>query len=254
MEKQTALVSDGQVRRIVKDHRPHRTSFARRNECLELDVDLPPEFKVWCRTLYRAIRGDQGRHGAWDAFQKLTTGRRAMSSSSLLIHLAAEYPEGHPAAWFDGWEVWKSGWEGIQRNAASLRLIASKMKMNIGKAAGGPAPLAFMGVDSWNAKYKESASADNLLSSIVHILESGIPILEIYCAMHRGYLEELRESPNIQRQEEATIGLLRAVREHTGHCWFARLAVLINVSRSLNCIKKHETAESLRKLWERRPR
>jgi hypothetical protein len=233
--------------------RSRRTSTSSPDsENLELMESLPPEFKSWCQKLYRAIQDDRGKNGAWDSYQKLIGGHGAMFGSSLLTLLAAECPGRKTAALSDGWEDWKCGWDGIRRNAVGLRRITSKLKQNIEWAATGPAPLAFMGADRWEANYKESVGAAIRMRAFVNFVELGIPVLELYCEMQREYLKEVRESPQIYRQNEATIGILRFVREKTGRCWFERLAVLLNVSRDLSAIKKHVTAESLRRMWGRR--
>ena len=172
----------------------------------------------------------------------------------LLVQLAAEWPGEQSPVRSDGWEDWKDGWEGIRRNSTSLRLIAAKMKKNLLKGAIGPAPLAFMGRDRWISRYKASVSAHGLLSSFVGVVECVIPALEAFSDMHRAYLRELRASRYIRRQEDATIALLWFIKEHTGRCWFARVTVLINLSRSVTGAKKLKTEESLRRLWDRRPK
>ncbi len=235
----------------MNDQEHYSTSLTAKGERFALDEPSPFKFGEWHKKLYRAIQEDRGRFGAREAFKKLTTGRRAMNPSWLLIHLEAEWPEGRPSIPFDGWEQWKDGWEGLRRHTKTLRRIAAKMKTNIGKAKCGPAPLAIVGYDRWNSKYQSSVLANHLLSWFAGMVESGVPLIEYYCDMHKDYLFELRKSPSIRRQWHRTIGLLRAVREQTGHYQFARVAALVNVGRKLTGVEKEETAESLRKLWKR---
>lgn len=236
----------------MSDQSYRSASRAESSARFELEEPLPFKFDDWDKKLYRAIKEDRGRSGALEAFQKLTTGSRAMNPSWLLVSLVAEWPEGRPSVPFDNWEQWKVGWEGLRRNAETLRRITSKIRTNIEKASGGPAPLAIVGYDRWNSKYRSSILANGLLSWFAGVVESGVPLVEFYCDMHRAYLFELRTSPSIARQWQRTIALLRIVKGHTGRCHFESVALLINVSRKLTGEQKRETAESLRKLWLRR--
>lgn len=213
-------------------------------------VDPAPfEFRAFDRQLYHAIQKDPE---ARTAFDRLTRGKRAIHPSWLLFSVgtacsSADPPRQHDAE--NEWmQKWTDKWEGLGGTAKSLRLLAEKMQIHLGKSDIGPAPLAYMGIDRFEKDYAGRQNAQAVLQTLPPTLFAWAKLVERYCAMQKNWL---RGWPTVKEgQKFQTLGLLHWVKERTGRNHFERIAALINVGRRLRR-HKEVSGESLRKLWKR---
>jgi hypothetical protein len=218
-----------------------------RSHCFDLPDPLPFEFREIDRKLYRAIlRGAEARL----AFERFTTGKKAINPSWLLLALGIAIDSGaRPLLWHKA-ERWKEKWEGLRGAAKSLKWLATKIEKHLAKSDLGPAPLATVGYDRWHQHYSSSVAAYATLTNLPSLLRGCAKLIEFYCDLNREWLAETPRDPDGQSQR--TVALLCWVKEKTGRCYFERVAALLNVGRRLRG-QSEESGDSLSKLWRRHP-
>jgi len=213
----------------------------------DLPDPLPFKFQEIDKKLYRAILRDVE---ARQAFGRFTTGKNAINPSWLLLSLGIATDSGaRPTLWHKC-ERWKEKWEGLRGVAQSLKRLAAKTEKHLAKSDLGPAPLATVGYDRWNQHYGSSVTAHATLTTLPNLLSECAKLIESYCDLNKEWLSETPRDPDSQKAR--TVALLCWIEHQTDHCYFERVAALVNVGRKLRGLPQ-ESGDSLRKLWKRHP-
>jgi hypothetical protein len=225
----------------------------------------PFEFRPLDKKLYRLIERDPN---AKIAFQKLTSGPRAIDPSWLLYVLGVEVDSFGPEREGDdriherysneglrkrSWEKWNDALEGLNRNAETLRRVSTKMRKHLAEARGWlPGEYGYTmrppRGQTYQVLQKAIWRAANILGAFTDKLDSCAKILEAYCLLGK---EWRKVAPHADEKEiQRTFALLQWVKDRKGRCQFELMAPLISVGRRLRS-ENEETAESLRSLWRR---
>lgn len=223
------------------------------------------KFRLFDKKLYSLIMQDLD---AKIAFEKMTSGSRAIDASLLLLSLGAcacgsvdeRDPEKPSQRYKDesqqkqAWKRWNDELEGLKKNANTLRRLSAQMKAHLTAATDDwppgewdygmrpPRGQLYQTLISVipNSALGFRACADKLID-----LARGLESYRLLCKEWHAVAPRLKEG-----ETQRTTALLRIVKERTGLCHFELMATLINVGRKLTGVSK-ETAESLRSMWRR---
>jgi hypothetical protein len=229
---------------------------------------LPLKFRPLEKKLYFLIMQDPN---ARIAFDKMTSGSRAIDASSLLFSLGVcacgsvdeRDPEKPSQRYADSaqekqaWEKWNDELEGLKSNAKTLRRVSAQMKAHLAAASDDWPPgewdygMSPPRGQTYQILCTVIPKGARVLSNCADKIGDWAKLLETYCLLCKEWnkvASRLKEG-EIQK----TTALLRIVKERTGRCHFELLAPLINVGRKLTGGRK-ETAESLRSMWRREMR
>ena len=232
------------------------------------DRTLPPEiessgwkFSDTHRRLYAAIQADVS---AKTAFQRLTTGARAVSPAILLLTLEAEsFANGKPRKYWEEWERWKYKWEDLGRTARSLKRIAASIEKQIERSdcGWGPIPLPALlpmteGVaeEKDRKEWRESLQAGQRLGAIATGLRENALEIEHLCQMRREWMARMPRKHRNTMQNEWHVLFLRFVEARTGEPHFEDLAALLNTCHVVSQPESKDlkfSADYLRKLSSR---
>jgi len=218
------------------------------DEQFALPQPLPLKFRPFDKHLYSAIQDDVE---ARKAFHRLTTGKKAISPSWLLLSLSVEADSGaRPTNWRRE-ETWRQKWEGLRSVAQTLRKASAKMTKHLHRTEIGPAPLPIMGIDKWNKEYRSSVVAQAHLAEIPALLIAVAKLIEYFCELNKRWIRDLPQHRSDRKQ--AVLALLVFVKRTSGKCYFERVAALVNVGRALRGLPT-VSRYSLRILWKRHGR
>ncbi len=230
-----------------------------------LKQPAPFKFRLLDKRLYYLIQQDVD---AKIAFQKMTSGPRAIEPSWLLCVLGVEVdsiiPEqdgndriheryANDASRKTAWEKWNDSLEGLESNAQTLRRVSTKMKEHLAEAKDWlPGEYGYSmrhpRGQTYHVLQKTIWETAEALINFTEKLNSWAKILEGYCLLGK---EWRKVAPHPQEKEiQQTFALLQWVKHRKGHCHFELMTPLINIGRRLRR-EQEESAESLRSLWRR---
>jgi hypothetical protein len=254
------------VRTALKNSANAKASATDGNRRPQSPALLPPEiessgwkFSDTHRRLYAAM---QENISARTAFQKLTTGPKAISPAILLLSLEAEsFLRGMPRQDWKEWDRWKDKWEDLGRTAKSLKRIALKMEKQIQHSARGPIPLPTLlpttegePEEKEREEYAWSLQANGRLTAITAGLRENASEIEHFCQMRRAWLRRMPRKHRDSIQSERHVLFLRFVESRTGKSHFEHLAALLNICKTVSQPESKSpefSADYLRKLSNR---
>lgn len=243
--------------------RPSR-QHASQHEHFPLKDPLPIEFRSFDKKLYRHIQNDLS---AKRAFAQMTTGRKALDPSALLLWLgteacgAADEPDPQKAdrkyesksQEKRAWEKWSDDLEGLESNAITLRRVSKMMKAHLSEAQRdlpgewGYA-MSFPRGQLYQKLFGFIPQTARMLITFAEKIDHGSSMIDDYVALCKMWREIGVDSG--EKEIQRTVALLRSVKEQTGRCQFEKMALLVSVGRRLTS-RNVETTESLRSMWRR---